>query len=100
MSRSVEKSLPVFIRLTLLFFTPSHVRPNCAQRCANSPAGVCIMKTKTMNTTSIEPTSAELERQKNAFIEKLIEIVRKQEKAPIPESPKEQDQNESGCNSK
>jgi len=46
------------------------------------------------------PPVAETERQKNAFIEKLIEIVRKQEKAPIPESPKEQDQNESGCNSK
>jgi glycine cleavage system protein P-like pyridoxal-binding family len=47
-----------------------------------------------MNSTNIEPTPAELERQKDAFIEKLIEIVRKQEKPPIPEKPKEQ--NESG----
>jgi hypothetical protein len=55
--------------------------------------GVCIMKTSTMNSTDVEPTPAELERQKNAFIEKLIEIVRKQEKPPVPENPKEQEQN-------
>lgn len=51
------------------------------------------MKTSTMNSTDVEPTPAELERQKNAFIEKLIEIVRKQEKPPVPENPKEQEQN-------
>ncbi len=51
------------------------------------------MKNTTMNSTNIEPTSAELERQKNAFIDKLIEIVRKQEKPPAPDQPEEQDQN-------
>ena len=35
-------------------------------------------------------THAELERQKNAFVEKLIEIVRKQEKPPKPEISKDQ----------
>jgi len=49
-----------------------------------------------MNSTNIEPTPAELERQKDAFIDKLIEIVRKQEKPPVPEKPKEQEQNKAG----
>ena len=42
--------------------------------------------------TDATPTNAEIERQKNAFIEKLIEIVRKQEKPPKPETSKGQDQ--------
>jgi len=42
--------------------------------------------------TDATPTNAEIERQKNAFIEKLIEIVRKQEKPPVPETSKEQAQ--------
>jgi len=44
------------------------------------------------NTDANATTNAELERQKNAFIEKLIEIVRKQEKPLVPDKPKEQDQ--------
>jgi len=43
------------------------------------------------NTDANTTTNAELERQKNAFIEKLIEIVRKQEKPLEPDKPKEQD---------
>lgn len=46
----------------------------------------------TVNSANNDPTPAEIERQKNAFIEKLIEIVRKQEKPPKPETPKGQDQ--------
>jgi hypothetical protein len=40
--------------------------------------------------TDTTQTNAELERQRNAFIEKLIEIVRKQEKQPKPEISKDQ----------
>jgi hypothetical protein len=36
--------------------------------------------------------NTELERQKNAFLEKLVEIVRKQEKQPKSETSKEQAQ--------
>jgi len=46
----------------------------------------------TVKSTNNNPTPAEIERQKNAFIEKLIEIVRKKEKPPDPEKPKEQSQ--------
>lgn len=42
--------------------------------------------------TDSTQTNAEIERQKNAFIEKLIEIVRKQENPPNPETSKEQDE--------
>ncbi len=42
--------------------------------------------------TDATQTNAEIERQKNAFVEKLIEIVRKQEKQPKPETSKEQAQ--------
>jgi hypothetical protein len=42
--------------------------------------------------TDATQTNAEIERQKNAFVEKLIEIVRKQEKQPKPETSKEQTQ--------
>jgi len=42
--------------------------------------------------TNITPTNAEIERQRNAFIEKLVEIVRKQEKLPKPQSSNGQDQ--------
>jgi hypothetical protein len=42
--------------------------------------------------TDITQTDAEIERQKNAFIEKLVEIVRKQEKPPSPETSKGQAQ--------
>jgi hypothetical protein len=42
--------------------------------------------------TDTTQTNAEIERQKNAFIEKLVEIVRKQEKQPKPEMSKGQDQ--------
>jgi len=53
------------------------------------------MNKQTVNTNAANPTptAEELERQKNAFIEKLIEIVRKQEKPPAPEKPREQGQN-------
>jgi len=51
------------------------------------------MNKQTANAKATTPTEVELERQKDAFIEKLIEIVRKQEKPPVPEKPKEQDQN-------
>jgi len=44
------------------------------------------------NTDANAKTNAEIERQKNAFIEKLIEIVRKQEKTLEPDKPKEQDE--------
>jgi len=44
------------------------------------------------NTDANTTTNAELERQKNAFIEKLIEIVRKQEKPLEPDKPKVQDE--------
>jgi hypothetical protein len=37
-------------------------------------------------------TNEEIERQKNAVIEKLVEIVRKQEKLPSPETSEGQDQ--------
>jgi len=40
--------------------------------------------------TDTTKTNAEIERQKNAFIEKLVEIVRKQEKPPKPETSKSQ----------
>ncbi len=39
------------------------------------------------------PTNAEIERQRNAFIEKLIEIVRKKEKPIEPEKSKTEDNN-------
>jgi hypothetical protein len=42
--------------------------------------------------TDTTPTNAELERQKNAFLEKLVEIVRKQEKPPKPETSNSQGQ--------
>ena len=42
--------------------------------------------------TDATQTNAEIERQKNAFIEKLVEIVRKQEKPPSPKTSKGQDQ--------
>jgi hypothetical protein len=41
--------------------------------------------------TDTTQTNVEIERQKNAFIEKLVEMVRKQEKPPKPETSKSQD---------
>ena len=40
--------------------------------------------------TDTPQTDAEIERQKNAFIDKLIEIVRKQEKPPKKETDQEE----------
>jgi hypothetical protein len=46
--------------------------------------------------TDTHQTNAEIERQKNAFIEKLVEIVRKQEKPRKPEASKGEDQEQEG----
>ena len=90
---------------------------SCAARCANSNSrslqnenrikeelSICFYVEETANLyaatrkvvfrmnpeTDTPQTDAEIERQKNAFIDKLIEIVRKQEKPPKKETDQEE----------